>query len=312
MAPLLQRIWGELDTEHSFSIWYGWAPPARRTDMAFSVEANVYLATYAIYPDEADDERYRSWVHGRTAELAAAHGCGAYLGDTDFSRRQDRFLSDDAYARLVEIRAQRDPQGRFAGYLDGGRGRAEPPWLTDPQPASGPTTSASSCSICPGSPRGTATRSASSASSPPGWPAIDLDIEMLRHPAYGYRVELLHRSGTRSGTKPPDPGYRRARQRASATSRSTSTTSTRSSAQPSTAGARPVMAPQQSPEPGVRMAFVADPEGNLIELLQRPALVIARVATARATRSNAATSGRGESANRTSAISAGGNVRSPG
>jgi hypothetical protein len=117
LAPMLQRMWGELETEHSFSIWYGWAPPTRRTDMAFSVEANVYLATYVIYRDEADDERYRSWVHTRTAELAAAHGCGVYLGDTDFSRRQDRFLSDQAYARLAEIRAQRDPLGRFAGYV---------------------------------------------------------------------------------------------------------------------------------------------------------------------------------------------------
>jgi glyoxylase I family protein len=35
-------------------------------------------------------------------------------------------------------------------------------------------------------------------------------------------------------------------------------------------GARPVMAPCPSPEPGVRMAFVADPEGNLVELLHRP------------------------------------------
>jgi lactoylglutathione lyase len=35
-------------------------------------------------------------------------------------------------------------------------------------------------------------------------------------------------------------------------------------------GARPVMPPELSPEPGVRMAFVADPEGNLIELLHRP------------------------------------------
>ena len=33
------------------------------------------------------------------------------------------------------------------------------------------------------------------------------------------------------------------------------------------APARPVMAPCPSPEPGVRMAFVADPEGNLVELL---------------------------------------------
>jgi lactoylglutathione lyase len=35
-------------------------------------------------------------------------------------------------------------------------------------------------------------------------------------------------------------------------------------------GARPVMPPGPSPEAGVRMAFVADPEGNLIELLHRP------------------------------------------
>jgi lactoylglutathione lyase len=34
-------------------------------------------------------------------------------------------------------------------------------------------------------------------------------------------------------------------------------------------GAAERMAPQQSPEPGVRMSFVADPEGNLIELLDR-------------------------------------------
>jgi hypothetical protein len=31
------------------------------------------------------------------------------------------------------------------------------------------------------------------------------------------------------------------------------------------------MTPRASPEPGVRMAFVADPEGNLIELIDRTA-----------------------------------------
>jgi catechol 2,3-dioxygenase-like lactoylglutathione lyase family enzyme len=35
------------------------------------------------------------------------------------------------------------------------------------------------------------------------------------------------------------------------------------------AGATEKMAPQASPEPGVRMSFVADPEGNLIELHDR-------------------------------------------
>jgi catechol 2,3-dioxygenase-like lactoylglutathione lyase family enzyme len=35
------------------------------------------------------------------------------------------------------------------------------------------------------------------------------------------------------------------------------------------AGAGPVWPPRQSPEPGVSMAFVHDPEGNLIELVSR-------------------------------------------
>jgi lactoylglutathione lyase len=34
------------------------------------------------------------------------------------------------------------------------------------------------------------------------------------------------------------------------------------------AGATPVWDPRPGPEPGVTMAFVADPEGNLIELMQ--------------------------------------------
>ena len=74
------------------------------------------MATYAIYTDPADDARYQDWVHRRTAGLAV-HGTGVYLGDTDFTQRQDRFLSDDAYRRLAAIRAERDPSGRFASYL---------------------------------------------------------------------------------------------------------------------------------------------------------------------------------------------------
>jgi FAD/FMN-containing dehydrogenase len=116
LAPLLQAIWGELDTEHAFSIWYGWAPRRDLPDMAFSVEAEVYIATYVIYTDPADDARYSEWVHRRTAELAV-HGTGVYLGDTDFTRRNDRFLGDEAYRRLEEIRAERDPAGRIASYL---------------------------------------------------------------------------------------------------------------------------------------------------------------------------------------------------
>ena len=117
LAPLLMDVWRGLDTPHSFSIWYGWAPTRALPDMAFSVEGNVYVATYLVYTDEADDERYRSEVHERTAAIARDGGVGVYLGDTDFTRRPDRFLADDHLRRLETVRDERDPQRRFASYL---------------------------------------------------------------------------------------------------------------------------------------------------------------------------------------------------
>jgi hypothetical protein len=44
---------------------------------------------------------------------------GQYLGDSDLSRRQLRFLAGDAWSRWQEIRAVRDPDGMFVGYLAG-------------------------------------------------------------------------------------------------------------------------------------------------------------------------------------------------
>jgi FAD/FMN-containing dehydrogenase len=117
LTPLLRAIWSELPTRHSFSIWYGWAPARPLPDMAFSLEANVYLATYGIWEDRGDDERLRSWVHDHHARLAAEVGEGLYIGDSDFGRRPDRFMAEDNFRRLQEIRAQRDPDTRFVPYL---------------------------------------------------------------------------------------------------------------------------------------------------------------------------------------------------
>ncbi|GIM88290.1 VOC family protein [Paractinoplanes toevensis] len=97
---------------------------------------------------------------------------------------------------------------------------------------------------------------------------IDLDIVMLLHPAHGDRLELLHRPGSVAGLRPANPAE-----------------AALSEAYGHIAfdvvdldadyqrivglGARAVLEPRPSPEVGVRMAFVADPEGNLVELMQR-------------------------------------------
>ncbi len=99
--------------------------------------------------------------------------------------------------------------------------------------------------------------------------ALDLSIEMLVHPVHGYRLELLHRPGSQAGRKPGTPGEAALREGYGHMAFDV-TDVDRAYSRALARGSRPVMPPRPSPEPGVRMAFVADPEGNLIELLHRP------------------------------------------
>jgi lactoylglutathione lyase len=99
---------------------------------------------------------------------------------------------------------------------------------------------------------------------------LDLSIEMLIHPGYGYRLELLHRPGSAAGGKPGTPAEAALRDGYGHVA--FDVTDLDAAYERAVArGARPVTPPGPSPEAGVRMAFVADPEGNLIELLHRPA-----------------------------------------
>jgi glyoxylase I family protein len=97
---------------------------------------------------------------------------------------------------------------------------------------------------------------------------IDLDIVMLIHRRHGDRLELLHRPGSAPGLRAGDPAE-------AALSQGFGHVAFDVEDLDATyekvvgLGAQPVMTPRPSPEPGVRMAFVADPEGNLVEILSR-------------------------------------------
>ena len=86
--------------------------------------------------------------------------------------------------------------------------------------------------------------------------------------ADGLAIELLERAGSQAGLQAPDTatalltrGYGHICLRVA------DLDSVHAAAL--THGADERMPPQPSPEPGVRMSFLADPEGNLIELLDR-------------------------------------------
>jgi lactoylglutathione lyase len=98
--------------------------------------------------------------------------------------------------------------------------------------------------------------------------AFELGIVMMIHPTRGDRLELLHRPGSRPGLRadtPPEAVLTQGFGHVAFDVAGVDETFDRLVA----LGARSVMEPRPSPEPGVRMAFVADPEGNLVELLDR-------------------------------------------
>jgi len=97
--------------------------------------------------------------------------------------------------------------------------------------------------------------------------ALDLDIEMLVHPEYGYRLELLHRPGS-AADKPASPAEAALREGYGHIAFEVADVDA-AYGRAVARGARPVVPPGPAPEPGARMAFIADPEGNLIELLHR-------------------------------------------
>jgi lactoylglutathione lyase len=98
--------------------------------------------------------------------------------------------------------------------------------------------------------------------------AVDLDIVMLVHPDLGHRVELLSRPGSGPGLRAANPAEAALTEGFGHIAFGVAGLRARHSRLLGL-GAREIMPPQPSPEPGVSMSFLADPEGNLIELLER-------------------------------------------
>jgi FAD/FMN-containing dehydrogenase len=117
LIPAMAPAFTALPTAKSFSLWFDLAHlPARPLpDMALSVQTDIYFATYVVGEEPSRDDLCRSWVSDTMRRLAP-FAAGCYLGDSDFTVRTDRFMSDAAWDRFGRIRAARDPGRLFCGY----------------------------------------------------------------------------------------------------------------------------------------------------------------------------------------------------
>ena len=118
LIPALAPAFTGLPTPKAFSLWFDLAHlPARPLpDMALSMQTDIYFATYVVCDDQEQDAACRDFVEAAMARLEP-FSPGCYLGDSDFTARPDKFMSDEAWARYQAVRARRDPQALFAGYL---------------------------------------------------------------------------------------------------------------------------------------------------------------------------------------------------
>jgi len=121
VVPAMRRAYTTLPNDKAFTIWFSMAPLRQLPDMAFSMQSEIYLASYVLWEDPSYDEANEQWLREVMADLEPVT-VGQYLGDGDLSRRQVSFMADTNWARLQQIRAERDPDGRFVGYLGGPAG----------------------------------------------------------------------------------------------------------------------------------------------------------------------------------------------
>jgi FAD binding domain len=93
-------------------------PRSGAPDMAMSLRTDVMLGSYIIYEDAQNDEAYSAW-HLDAMKRLEPFTVGQYWGDSDQTRREVKTLTDDAWSRVQQIRAKRDPNHLFADYLAG-------------------------------------------------------------------------------------------------------------------------------------------------------------------------------------------------
>ncbi len=118
LIPAMAPAFSELPNAKTFSLWFDLAhlPGRDLPDMAVSLQTDLYFASYVVCERPEEDARCREWLDETMARLEP-FSPGAYLGDSDLAVRPTRFMGDAAWEKYKAIRAERDPDRLFAGYL---------------------------------------------------------------------------------------------------------------------------------------------------------------------------------------------------
>ena len=116
LLPGIREIAESLPPAPSHMLWMNWGDSPRRPDMAYGLEDRTYIALYAVWREAAQDARNIEWATGHMHAMAPL-ATGVQLADENLGRRPAPFTSADRMERLDQVRSDRDPEGRFHGWM---------------------------------------------------------------------------------------------------------------------------------------------------------------------------------------------------
>lgn len=133
IVPLLKPCFESLPTPRTFTLWYSMAPLLPLSDMALSLQSEIYFAIYTVWTDPADDARCRRWLRDEMKRMETCSD-GFYLGDSDLPTRSARFMAARNFQKLEQLRDKYDPNGRLCSYQPHAEHAVNVnPWETSPE-----------------------------------------------------------------------------------------------------------------------------------------------------------------------------------
>lgn len=112
-----RNIVRSLPTRDSFVFYMFWGNYPTQDNACWSRQSPLYFSPNALWTDPADDLRCELWAHHQLQDFAEIEE-GTQFADANPGDRPAVGIDDEPGARLEELRAKYDPQGRFVTYLD--------------------------------------------------------------------------------------------------------------------------------------------------------------------------------------------------
>jgi FAD/FMN-containing dehydrogenase len=117
LVPRLRKVFLELPTPHTHTFWFAWGPVKPLPEnAAFSAQGDIYVATYTLWTDPAQDAEMEDWPSD-TIKAFDDISVGGQMNDENMLKHPQRYLTPEVYTKFERLRAKYDPERVFESWL---------------------------------------------------------------------------------------------------------------------------------------------------------------------------------------------------